>query len=247
MSSYLTISETSATINVSTDDWEIEFDEAKGGVIDKWCQGGGSTNYASSADGLWTVGGNKSSNDPWLHGATSSTMAVLEQSPLRCIVMFTGEVGNYSGQDYELYYTIYPSGYIHIDFTWTNNTGGGISYYDYNWHRLKTDTTNYTNDSPVLDDSDASPTYNSQFWYGMSSSDAIDSVFFYVQYIDDADAQQNYGATDANIARYQRDNTHTITDGQSYRMIGALYIGGSESSEAAIEADGDFLRYKYIP
>jgi len=241
MSSYLTISETSTTINVSTDDWEIEFDEAKGGVIDKWCQDGGSTNYASSSDGLFSFI-NRGASYWYQNNTTGAIMTLVESGPNKVVIKAVGEMDDVAGHDFEITYTVYTSGHIFIRFIFTNNTGGDLACTSYNnLGLLKIDFTNYTNSAAVVDDYDNYPTYNKQFWYGLISTDDFNSVILYILHIENSKSYQQTLGSSSSSAYYYHNDSETFSDGERYITNACLYIGGQETSQAEIEADGEYL------
>ena len=233
---YLSITETSTTVNISTSDFEIEFDEAKGGVIDIWYTDGGSTNYADATNGLLDHFINDGAEKAQHSITTGGVLEVIEQLSTRCTIRFAGDLT--TNVPFVQTITVYDSGYVSFETKVTNNTGASITG-STGGVRIKTDATNYASDTEIADNSnDATPTYNTEYWFGQYAT-GLNSVFCFILSAD-SDAQQDIYASSANSNEYRKD-TVTFADGTSYLHKCFLYIEGTSTTEADIENDGKFL------
>ena len=240
MAEYLSIDEQSTTITISTDDWEIRFDEAKGGAIYVWYQGGGSTNYADVNYGLLAFSV-YCTDTKSTYGATNSTMTLLELGVNRARILVSGELSNVSRYTFENYITVYPTGYIFYQYTFTNNTGGDLTSCRMNYIRLITNAGNYLSETKIADNNNNStPTYNTEYWFGQYSS-GLNSVYLYVIFINNPDAYNNsYVAVGQE--NYIRSGYVTCRHLSTQTTFCGLYIGGNETLPENIESDGEFLR-----
>ena len=237
---YLSVDEQSTTVNIKTDAapfFEIEFDEAKGGVIDTWYQGdGGSINYAHSTNGLLSFSlreGVSTYRRQYL--AFNATLTILENTPTRVRIKVQGQLSDVSGRDYVIYYTIYASGHIFIDYTFTNTSGSGLSVERSMYAIITTDSTNYASESRFADNSnDSTPTYGSENWFGQYAP-TLKSVLFALMDIDNSKAYQNAYYEAANVCQYYNSITQTRNDDESYSIKAVLYIGGTDDTETEVE------------
>jgi hypothetical protein len=228
----LDVEEESTTITVSSgDDWELEFDS----VIGDWRQDGEATDYL-----VYFTNFIKDDSDTFYYedDATAENRIVLENTPSRFVLAITGEVGDTSGYDFIHYYTVYPSGHIFSDYSFTNNSAGALTVDLYNAGHFQFGS---VTESVLYDADDTSPTYNTQYWYGATFADK-DSLFYYVMDIDDSKAQQTKTFVTASRINYRNDMAdQNIAIGDGYRSIGLLYIGGDSDNATDIERDGSIF------
>ncbi|MEA3357337.1 MAG: DUF2341 domain-containing protein, partial [Patescibacteria group bacterium] len=121
----------STTFNISVaDEFEIEIDSAKGGIIDSWFDlendSGKADQLADATDGLFDFYGTDGSTRR-VSDSTSTTQQVLEVTNTRAIVQYAGNMGA-ANYDYILTYTIYATGEIYIKLEITNNTGSSVTW-----------------------------------------------------------------------------------------------------------------------
>ena len=241
MARYLNITENATTIEVEAAEWKIVFDEAKGGTIDTWYQNGGNTNYANTTYALYSdIINPYDIANKYLDAASNSAIYLIENSIKRVRIFATGELSNTSGYTYEVYFTVYSSGYIFVDFKFINNTGTTLNFNSGNYKNytlIGTNSINYTNKVNVYANNDTSPHYGTESWYGMYSTDELNSIFYYVLFIEDAKAHQNSFANMGSFMGYYSYNGYYYP-GDWYRSVGCIYIGGTSSGIEDIEADG---------
>jgi len=244
MSSYLEITEASTTVTVETDDWKIVLDEADGDIKEFYTTGGGATNLAGSDGLFWSFYYDKDlGTSKYLYSSTNIAMTLLINDPNIIKVRFSGEWAAVSGMDFVIYYTIYPSGYIFIEYNLTNNTGGDIQFQYHLSHALQT-SSDYTDS--VLDGSgDTTPAYPTQFWLGHFKTSTW-YIYVYTIYISNSDFYYNSIASDTDILTLRSLTEITFSDGESVKDIKCLYIGGNETDAAEIEADGIALKDDFI-
>ena len=121
----------SVTVSV-TNEFEIQFDRLKGGIIDSWFDlqndSGKTDQLANTTTGLFDFFTTASATDRRISGETGATQHVLEVTPTRIVLQYVGQLGNAASYDYILTYSIYATGDIYIKLQTTNNTGSTITW-----------------------------------------------------------------------------------------------------------------------
>ena len=238
---YLSVDEQSTTLNIKTDAapfFEIEFDAAKGGIIDTWYQGdGGSTNYVNTTNGLFDFSVQTQAAESRSMYYSTATMTVLENNSLRVRVKFSGELADVSGYTYSIIYTVYPSGYIAMEMFFKNETGSTIDLQRV-FYRTTTSTSNYPTPTCISDNGSSTPSYNSVYWFGQYES-GLNSLVVAILYIDNSKAYQTGHWLSGNTAQYANNVDNTWAVDEEAHASCMMYISGSSATEADLQADID--------
>jgi hypothetical protein len=237
MSDYLGITESSATITIETDDWKIVFDEGKGGVIDEfYTTESGATNIIDNTYAMFFYFFYTPSSSQQY--ATNAVMVLIEYGPLYVHIHVDGELSDNEGWTFAVDYYVYESGKIFADYYFKNDTGDDQTI-GFQGLALKF---NVNHDAAVGDNSnDTSPTYNSEFWNGHYDTSLGAYVNAYILECDNSKFYQGDWFTNDQVIWYRHGTTETFTDGEEARIRYCIDFGGTETTEANIEARGVFL------
>lgn len=233
---YLTVTALSTTINIKTTAapyFEIEFDQAKGGTTDIWYSGSGSTTNLCYANGLLALWINYGTLYKQLDSTTTTTLTLLESSNSRVRLRASGLIANVTGYSFVQDVTVLPSGHIFYHTTFTNNTGGmltGIVTF-----LAGTNSATYTNETRFSDSEDTSPTYNTEWWYGMYTPDGMPTLVAGVMAASEK-AQQSIRSFATNACGYAT-ASHSLVNGESWWSCIVQSITGYADTQAEVDAE----------